>query len=222
MKYNFITIFALGLIGSVNSAPIEGRSLNAPEKRFGSTTWLSSSIRPKCSTDEDCDGGHYCVTDETVGDGGICSWETREAVMGDEEAGDNKKRFLPHSGSFFYDRPECSTDEDCDGGHYCVTDETISDGGICSWETREAVMGDEEAGDNEKRHPLPEILQEVPKNLQPVGSKSKRFRIPPNFEWPEIQKDECTSDADCEGDHYCVTEYSICSEQTRAEAMANE
>ena len=163
MKYNFITIFALGLIGSVNSAPIEGRSLNAPEKRFGSTTWLSSSIRPKCSTDEDCDGGHYCVTDET-----------------------------------------------------------ISDGGICSWETREAVMGDEEAGDNEKRHPLPEILQEVPKNLQPVGSKSKRFRIPPNFEWPEIQKDECTSDADCEGDHYCVTEYSICSEQTRAEAMANE
>jgi hypothetical protein len=35
-----------------------------------------------------------------------------------------------------------------------------------------------------------------------------------------IKQNECSSDADCEGDHYCVTEYSICSEKTREEAMA--
>ena len=44
---------------------------------------------------------------------------------------------------------------------------------------------------------------------------------PPSY-IPGIKKRECTSVADCEGDHYCITENEEFSDKPRAEVIAQQ
>ena len=222
MKYSIVATVAFGLIGSANSAPVAPQGGDAPAKRLYPYPYgypYGLNLR-QCSADEDCNEGHYCITET-----GRCSFQTREAVMAqEEESTTNEKRNAPHKDKriipppyYPYDRPsyldniqpvkkgECTSDADCEGDHYCVTETET-----CSIETREAVMADQNGA--EKREVEP-----------PTGSEvKKRFILGPPGSWniPPPREGECTSDADCEGDHYCVTELEICSEQTREEAMA--
>ena len=146
----------------------------------------------------------------TVAVGLIGSAKT--APVAPQDANAPAKRLYPYPYGYPYglNIRQCSADEDCNEGHYCITES-----GTCSYQTREAVMAEEEeASANEKRNPSPKAKRILPYPYQPWSSPSYLQDIAP------VKKGECTSDADCEGDHYCVTETQSCSAKTREAAMA--
>lgn len=215
MKYSFVAAFALGLVGYAKAAPAVPLAL-LPPRPYQNLPGSPLAVQPKCSSDGDCGEGHYCVTES-----GICSIQTREdTIAGDEEEaaateGNEKRIVIPPpivppfpNPNPLPILPKCSSDGDCAEGHYCVTES-----GICSVQTREeTIAGDKEeeaAAGNEKRYPPPEIVQGLENNGRAAEPMQKRATA----------YESCSTDADCEGDHYCITGTG-CSAITREEASA--